>query len=98
MDASHAWLQSEMEQTLVNHGVDPSQFVYLRDFSKIGMSIRQAGTVCLLQSSVGTFGRKDLVSVPITDEDMTRTMYLYRKKRGTASAADTFFNMVSTIS
>ena len=98
MDESRSRLRSGLESLLQRHGIDSSRFVSSRDLDTVGLSIRQTGAVCVLLGSPGNVGHSPLVSVPLSDPDCVRSLYLFRKKDSKNKGVNTFFDIAPPFS
>lgn len=94
MDAGHAKQEAAMYQLLVRHGVDPAQFIYVKNLETLGITMRQMGAVCLMMEGMGNLHRDYLVSVPLSDEDCSLPLYIFRRKDSADEAVLAFFDTV----
>jgi DNA-binding transcriptional LysR family regulator len=94
LDVGRPRHEAAMYQLLVRHGVNPAQFIYVKNLETLGITMRQTGAVCLMMQSMGNLHRDYLVSVPLTDEDCFLPLYLFRRADGATDAAVAFFDTV----
>ena len=84
-----------LRQLLSDHGINPTQYLFLDSLDMLPLTIQQKNAVCLLMQSIGNMGRNYLVSVPISDGDALLPMYLCARRDDPQGIVKAFFDIVS---